>query len=916
MLRWPLLVACCGLLLLARPCVAQCPWSAQQFADLSSGCVCAFNSAQELSVQCDGVDWARLVRALSRLGAQPLDLLYVTNSSVAALQDGALAPLSAVRSLQISGCGLRTVAPDAFRGHETVLRNLNLQDNELGAVPSAALSRLSALTHLDLSRNRLAHVPAGALEPLSSLATLRLADNANVTLAAGALRGLGASLRNLNLRGARLRHLPADALAPLRSLAFLDLSHNAIRELPPGGVLSTLDSLAALNLERNLIQQVAPDAFAGVNDTLTSLSLLNNLLTDFPAAAISTLGELRVLDLGFNLVAELPADAFSRTPALTLLALDGNPLRQVAERVLAPLAGSLRGLSLGGRALRCDCRLRWLARWLRSSAQLQLTSRERDPQFCGSPHRLRNRSFVNIRPEELTCSEDNELEAEAVGEGEGEGEATPVKSGELDADAGDVTESPPRPPAPTTTTTTTTTTTIKPSSTIKPKTVASTKASTIAATIRPTSTSTATITTTSTTTTTTAPRPTTTTARARARPPAQQQQQHSGSVVVTRSSTPPPPSWRRHPPLILATTPAEPAVVVRSASRQDGAVVISWDSRAADIPGFRVVYRLFGDRAFKQGPPLELSEREFKIKNVPPQECIVVCVVSLSDVTVTPETVPAAQCREVRTAAAGALPGNMDKITIAASAAICATVVVALVVFVAASRRRSRQLRTLHGGKAAGRPASPHPPLSSLAALASPAAAPPGFGHKEWDQASVYSGRSIPRPRAYHLDRQGSLTAGCATDEVRSHASHFSTGKGGKSRSVADGQSQHSFSNHSASRYPLAPAAYSSGLVSSRPELRQSRQSLAATAMTSDRASGAHMHGHSHAHAHRGQASRPRTRSRDRSGVVTSSRPGSRYGSTHTLSNYCADPSDNWTDHDMDIYMARNPTTRGGLVPL
>lgn len=40
-------------------------------------------------------------------------------------------------------------------------------------------------------------------------------------------------------------------------------------------------------------------------------------------------------------------------------------------------------------------------------------------------------------------------------------------------------------------------------------------------------------------------------------------------------------------------------------------------------------------------------------------------------------------------------------------------------------------------------------------------------------------------------------------------------------------------------------------------------------------------------------------------------------GSTHTLNNYC-DTSDNWTDHDMDIYMARNPTTRngGGMVPL
>lgn len=38
-------------------------------------------------------------------------------------------------------------------------------------------------------------------------------------------------------------------------------------------------------------------------------------------------------------------------------------------------------------------------------------------------------------------------------------------------------------------------------------------------------------------------------------------------------------------------------------------------------------------------------------------------------------------------------------------------------------------------------------------------------------------------------------------------------------------------------------------------------------------------------------------------------------GSTHTLNNYC-DTSDNWTDHDMEIYMTRNATTRNGLVPL
>lgn len=62
-----------------------------------------------------------------------------------------------------------------------------------------------------------------------------------------------------------------------------------------------------------------------------------------------------------------------------------------------------------------------------------------------------------------------------------------------------------------------------------------------------------------------------------------------------------------------------PQVIVKSANRVDSSVVITWDSRATNLLGFRVVYRLFGDRSFKQGPPLDASEREFKIKNVPAQ---------------------------------------------------------------------------------------------------------------------------------------------------------------------------------------------------------------------------------------------------------------------------------------------------------
>lgn len=71
-----------------------------------------------------------------------------------------------------------------------------------------------------------------------------------------------------------------------------------------------------------------------------------------------------------------------------------------------------------------------------------------------------------------------------------------------------------------------------------------------------------------------------------------------------------------------------------------------------------------------------------------------VCVVSLEDSNVTPETVPFAQCREIRMEEEAA--SHMDKIIIAASAAICATVIVAVVIFICCNRKRSASSEKLH----------------------------------------------------------------------------------------------------------------------------------------------------------------------------------------------------------------------------
>ncbi|XP_076642288.1 leucine-rich repeat and fibronectin type-III domain-containing protein hattifattener [Halictus rubicundus] len=867
---------------------SNCPW-AQQVPDLESSCICDYNLAKELSVQCDFVDYEQLVSAMRRYAAKTtVDLFYVNNTTVGTLKNGSFAAFK-VNNMQLSSCQIKTIEPDAFEGQENSLKSLNLKDNFISDVPSNTLKTLRNLTVLDLSMNKITRVNDNAFAAVK-LVTLKLSDN-EVTLAPAAFRTLERSLKNLNLKGTRQKKVP-EALRGLKTLAFLDLSQNSIRELPGSAgtkAFEGLESLTGLNLERNLIQNIGTDAFFGIKNTLSSLSLLNNLIPDFPTAAINSIQDLRVLDIGFNLITELPVNAFQKNPSITLLAIDGNPLSTVPEEALARLNGTLRGLSLGGRFLVCDCKLRWIVDWIKTR-DLQVTSRERKPQFCGSPQKLQDKSFYNIDPDEMTCDRTPEI----IGIGTVESVDTREPTGPGAMGTG---YSPPTQPSITVSTSVTSTTT----------------------------TTTELVPTTTTTEEEKIETPSTTTPRSITSRPTVAR---TGNVVIMRTTPSPPKHVQDHlqqhqprPPLVLGSPlykskSNEKDIIVKDVLRQDNVVIIYWDTEATNILGFKVIYRLFGDNSFTQAPPLEASEREFKIKNVPSQECLVVCVVSLEETNITPANVPYNQCREVRTE--NSPTSNIDKITIAASAAICATIVVAVIIFIVANRRRARKLHTLHsidqtkmGGPIAGLPVnccsnvgptpSPGGPLSSMATLSAYNA------QKEWDQVSAYSNRSIPRPRIFPIDRQGSITRASCIDDVRSQTGHYS----GKisTRSVVDGQSQHSFTNTS-TRY-FANNTLSSNLANTRPELRQSRQSLAAASdrMSRTNFSPSHMPTHT-------SSRRQRPRSCNRTLEQNPPRPGSRYSiadSTHTLNNY---EENNWTDHDMDIYMARNPTTRGGLMPL
>lgn len=271
-----------------------CPWT-PHIKELENSCICDYNLAHELSIQCDTTDFNQLLLTMQRYAAKTMiDLLYVNNSTIENLKNNSLMHFR-ITTIQFSHCRISYIEPDAFKGQETSLRSLNLRENEISELPIGSLRNLKNLTVLDLSKNRISNIPEDAFSGLK-LVTLKLSNN-EVTLAPGCFRGIEGTLKNLNLMGTRQKKIP-EALRGLKMLAFLDLSQNSIRELPGthgAKAFEGMDSLTGLNLERNLIQAIGPNAFQGIKHTLSSLSLLNNLIPEFPTFAINSVHDLKVI---------------------------------------------------------------------------------------------------------------------------------------------------------------------------------------------------------------------------------------------------------------------------------------------------------------------------------------------------------------------------------------------------------------------------------------------------------------------------------------------------------------------------------------------------------------------------------------------------------------------------------------------
>ncbi|TMS11804.1 Matrix-remodeling-associated protein 5 [Larimichthys crocea] len=167
------------------------------------------------------------------------------------------------------------------------------------------------------------------------------------------------------------------------------MSYNKLKEIN-GHTLHGLWALARLHLDHNRLESIHPDAFQGLT-SLRLLQLEGNRLQQLHPATFAT----------FTLM-----DYF-HVSTLRHLYLSDNGLTSLPSRLLATMP-QLENLYLHGNPWTCDCNMRWLHDWNKTSPGVLKCKKDRALPggqlcpMCSSPRHLRMKELLAM--ENLVCS--------------------------------------------------------------------------------------------------------------------------------------------------------------------------------------------------------------------------------------------------------------------------------------------------------------------------------------------------------------------------------------------------------------------------------------------------------------------------------------------------------------------------------
>lgn len=406
-----------------------------------------------LDILCEFTDQQHIDNAMSVLKGKSFVIFYLKlrHNNLKKLPGFVFFGLD-IRHLTIHNSSLSVVEEASLSSIGKMLTQLDVSQNSLTSVPSAAYKNLHHLLILNMNHNNINSIPNRAFQGLDTLEILTLYENKITSVEPEAFYGLEKRLKRLNLGGNELTSVPQKALSILdtlkklemqenqisriqegdfegmKNLDSLGLAHNKLREVP-ARAFSHLTQLNSLELDGNNIVLVDPAAFAGLEENLQYLRLGDNNIHTIPTPALRGLHRLRHLDLRANnisYIAEdaftgygdsitflnlqkndiktLPALGFENLNSLETLNLQNNKIMHIPEEVMEPVVDTLRVVDVMDNPLVCECELQWYKNWLRNLRDKDDEMMQKKRTVCIMPQEHREYSLQNLPLEKMNCA--------------------------------------------------------------------------------------------------------------------------------------------------------------------------------------------------------------------------------------------------------------------------------------------------------------------------------------------------------------------------------------------------------------------------------------------------------------------------------------------------------------------------------
>lgn len=210
-------------------------------------CECFWRDAMQTAA-CRGADFIDIPRGIEPT-TQVLDLSH-NNLKILPRDAFAYTGLVNLQKVMLNHCNLIFLEKGSFNSVENV-KELDLSNNHLRAVPSEALMNMLMLRELRIAHNNLTTIPAAAFRNIPHIVQLDLSHNYIHTIEAGALYNL-TELEILNVAENRLTFLNASELVPLVLLRVIRVDGN------PWRCTCHLRPLRQWFQDRNLAASVPP----------------------------------------------------------------------------------------------------------------------------------------------------------------------------------------------------------------------------------------------------------------------------------------------------------------------------------------------------------------------------------------------------------------------------------------------------------------------------------------------------------------------------------------------------------------------------------------------------------------------------------------------------------------------------------